>query len=246
MLHNIDLDSLNALKERDPEAAVIIDTLIANHTEILASISHEVRNPLALVYSSLQIIAQKHPEAKDFQFWEPALDSLEYMKSLLEELSAFSNGARLNRKYMNLSPYLVEIVNGYSVAIERQPTIKLDYDIPSELPLMYIDKVKFREVMLNLLRNAQDSLLGRGSVFVSVKVEDEDLVIAIIDDGYGMSDKQFGDAFKMFKTYKNKGTGLGLPLSRRIVEAHGGTLTATTELYKGSVFTIRIPIQQDS
>lgn len=243
MLHNIDLETLAALKDRDPEAAQIIDTMLENHQQIVSSISHEIRNPLTLVYSSLQLIASKYPESQGFKFWDTTIETVEFMKLLLEELSSFNNGETLNCVEINTSLFLRKISLSYALALEKNP-IEISSNISNQLPPIIGDKIKLREVLLNLLRNAQDAVSSNGKIMIAAQVDEStnQMIITVEDNGYGMDPCQLEDIFEMFKTYKSDGTGLGLPISRRIIEAHGGTLTAESEFGKGSIFTIRLPI----
>ncbi len=84
MLQDIDIHELSLIKERDPEIGAIIDTLLANHKRIISTISHEIRNPLTLVYSSLQLIQSQNPEVRNLKFWDSTIDEILFMKQLLE------------------------------------------------------------------------------------------------------------------------------------------------------------------
>ncbi len=244
MLHNIDQNSLNAVKARDPEAAQIIDTLIANHIEIVSTISHEIRNPLTLAYSSLQLIASKYPEARKFKYWDTTVEAVELMKVLLEQLSTFNNSTRLDCTPINLSLMLRSTALTHTISLYKQ-SIDFQVDVPYGLPQINVDRIKFQQVLLNLIRNAYEAMGKDGTISIGTKVHNNQLEISITDNGIGMSAHTLETAFDLFKTRKPNGTGLGLPISRRIIEAHGGTLTATSSFGEGSTFTILLPIYED-
>ena len=93
MLRNIDTHKMNILMEQNEEARQIINQLLENHQTIVSSISHEIRNPLALISSSLQLVETRHPNVKDFYGWKQAMEDIDFMRQLLDELSLFNNGS---------------------------------------------------------------------------------------------------------------------------------------------------------
>ena len=110
------------------------------------------------------------------------------------------------------------------------------------------DKIKFEEVILNLLQNAKDAVSektftdSKGSIFLCAEKISDSIVISCTDNGCGISDDIVNTIFDPFVTYKTNGTGLGLALSKKIIEAHGGTLIVTSSDETGTVFTITLPV----
>ncbi|MFI3172032.1 MAG: HAMP domain-containing sensor histidine kinase [Eubacteriales bacterium] len=248
MLRNIDPDLLVALRERDPQASELIDTLLDNHKQIISTISHEIRNPLSLVYSSLQMISDKYPETKNFKFWDATIEDVEFMKQLLEELSSFNNSNVLNCTSFDSTTFFRKVILSYAISVEESD-IELISDIPSDLPPIYGDTNKLREVFLNLLRNASDAVGLAGTISFSVDFDyttpTPHLIITTTDSGCGIPTEYLTSIFEMFKTYKQGGTGLGLAISKNIIEAHGGSISVMSELGKGTTFVISLPIQQN-
>lgn len=95
MLSHIDICRMNRLMEHNPEAKNIIEQLLQNHQTIVSLISHEIRNPLTLISSSLQLMEQTHPEVRDFSNWDQTMQDLNFLCQLLSELSAYNNGSTL-------------------------------------------------------------------------------------------------------------------------------------------------------
>lgn len=241
MLQNIDTETLARVRANDPEAASIIDTLLDNHRQILSTVSHEIRNPLTLVYSKLQMIQAKYPEVHDFKFWDSTYEDVEFMKALLEELSSLNNGGSLRIESIDTTSFLRSIALSFAISIEDTP-IEFTSHIPNNLPTLLGDKTKLQQVLLNIMKNAKESLSETGNIYFSIFLETSKLIIIIKDTGCGISPQHIDSIFDMFKTYKQGGTGLGLALSKKIVEAHQGTIVVDSTLDKGTEFTISLPL----
>lgn len=104
------------------------------------------------------------------------------------------------------------------------------------------DRTKLKEVFLNILRNAAESIDGSGSIRLEAFVQNHNITVQIEDSGCGISEEQQNQIFQPFVTYKSNGTGLGLAIVRRVIDAHEGQITVTSTVGKGTVFTILLPI----
>ena len=125
---------------------------------------------------------------------------------------------------------------------EKNDAVKFTSSIPSTLGNFTGDKIKLEEVFLNLLRNAHDAIGDEGRIQLLASRQKDKLTIAISDNGCGIPEQHLKSIFEPFKTYKPGGTGLGLSLSKRIIEAHNGTLTVSSTEGLGSTFSVVLPI----
>lgn len=242
MLHNIDTQKLHTLMEQNEDAKQIITQLLENHHSLTSTISHEIRNPLTLISSSLQLIQSQHPEVKQFYGWEQAMEDVEFMRHLLEELSSYNNAGHLKRSAFSLERFLKQIAISFAISLEEQNEgIEFSSLIPSDLGDFSGDRLKLEEVILNLLRNAKDAISDRGSIRLEARHFAEQIQISITDTGCGIPAEHLESIFEPFQTYKPGGTGLGLALSRQIITAHNGTLSVDTKEGVGSTFTITLP-----
>ncbi len=190
----------------------------------LSKLSHELRNPLTLINSELQLMASSHPEIAAYDGWDDIMDSLEYVKELLNELSDYNNSGKLTLRPTDLYPFLRTILASVRSTLDYLG-IALKTDIPSQLPTIPLDPVKMRQALLNLLRNAQESISHpQGEIRVQAQVLEEGICITIQDNGCGITVSQMQDIFTPFTTFKAGGTGLGLPITQQIIKAHGGSL----------------------
>lgn len=243
MLHNININKMNQLMEENETAKQIISQLLENHHTAISTIAHEIRNPLTLVSSSLQVMQIQHPEVKEFPHWKQTLDDVEFMRQLLEELSTFNNGNTLHYSVFSIEKLLKNIAVSFAISLEeRNGSVKLTSSIPSTLGDMTGDKIKLEEVFFNLLNNARDAVGTDGNITLTSSRQNDTLTILIKDDGCGIPAEHLDSIFEPFKTYKAGGTGLGLALSKRIIESHNGKISVSSQPGKGSTFTIKLPI----
>lgn len=105
MLTNININKMNQLTSENETAKQIVSQLLENHQTIVSMISHEIRNPLTLVSSALQIIEIQHPEVINFHGWSQAIEDIEFMCNLLNELSDFNNGSTLHHSVFSLENF---------------------------------------------------------------------------------------------------------------------------------------------
>ena len=203
----------------------------------LSRISHEIRNPVTLINSSMQLMEAEHPEVANFDLWADMKKDMLFLRKLLDELSGYNNGERIHPEPLPLFPILSEIASNARF-LSPDPEIAFTARLEENLPEINGDPVKLRQAVTNLLRNAFES--GASEVILSCCSEKEEAIIRITDNGSGISPEIQGEIFTPFVTYKKDGTGLGLPLVQRISKAHGGTLTYSSGK-DGTTFTLRLP-----
>lgn len=212
---------------------------------MLSKFSHEIRNPLTTLYSTLQLIEMQHPEVKDFKHWSSLNYDIEYINQLLDELSNFAKSEKLNLTNIEMRPFLEHLSLSFAASI-AQSEIEYTSEIDPYISKITVDKTKLQEVFLNLLKNAYDASLPNGKIFFTAHMVDESLVIKVQDTGCGITKEQLPTIFKPFVTYKKNGTGLGLAICDHIIKAHGGTISVESEPNVGTTFTITLQTEGTS
>ena len=230
MLTNIDINKMNHLLETNEDARQIITQLLKNHQEAVSLISHEIRNPLTLISSSLQIMELEHPEVKEFFNWKQTMDDVDFMCSLLNELSDYNNGNTLHLSVFSIEQLLKNIAVSFAISLESEQSvypIEFTSRIMPDMGSFTGDKIKLEEVILNLLRNAKDAVMEQSYRKIRLTADriDDRIVIRCKDNGCGIPEDLQKTIFEPFITHKPGGTGLGLAVSKRIIEAHKGTLS---------------------
>ena len=215
-----------------------VDKLKNEFHYTLSKFSHEIRNPITLINSGLQMIASAHPEVQEYKQWDDVMDNLDYVKDLLDELSAFNNANRITPKSTNTCAYLKTILSSVKPTLDYLE-ITLESDIPDSLPVMMLDQIKIRQMLLNLLKNAWEAVpVPGGKISVSACPKNSGIAISIQDNGCGISPEHQTTIFQPFFTTKESGTGLGLPVVKQIVEAHNGSISVESSPDHGTIFHI--------
>jgi two-component system, NtrC family, sensor kinase len=214
---------------------------LATLGEMAAGLAHEIRNPLAGIAGVMEIVGRDLPANS------PATEVLgEVRHEVLHINRIVSELLEIARP----KPPVYQLGNLVAVAehatlfardqaAARKVTMEVVKDEP--LPELEFDSGQIHQVLLNLLLNAVQACTEGGSVRVEFVSEEKTVTVSVSDTGKGIPPAVLPNIFRPFFTTKGDGTGLGLSLARRIVEDHGGRLEATSELGKGSRFTLSLP-----
>ena len=220
--------------------------------EFISHLNHELRSPIAAVIGFARMLKEEiYGSLNDKQ--------MQYIKAIamtgehaLDLINDYLDLAKINADQENLEPenLAVEDICRASLAIveekARQKGLKLNLNIDREVDFCRADKLRLKQILVNLLSNAV-KFTQSGSVTLQVTPQEEYLQLAVIDTGIGISpanQKKLFQPFQQIKTsiHRNeKGTGLGLALSRKLAILHGGDITLTSTEGKGSCFTLYIP-----
>lgn len=243
MFTQADYDKLKQIMEESPEKKDLLARLLESHKMEISSLSHEIRNPLTAVYSTLQLIESSHPEVLGFRHWDPLRRDVEYMSQLIADLSLYNNCERVRREQIHTEDFLKETALSFAISVSGAG-IEFTSRIEPGLPPVCGDCVKLRQALLDLLGNAKDAAGGNPDPKISLyaSAQNGSVSINITDNGCGIEPAIIERIFDPFATYKKNGTGLGLPIARRIAAAHRGSLTVTSELGRGATFTLTLPI----
>lgn len=208
---------------------------------MLSTISHEIRNPLALIFSEMQMLSDLEPQLNFNEHWDNIMENLNYIRELLDELSRYQNAGHISLVQTDLTLCLDRITSSFRPALDYLG-ISFEADIPRDLPQIRLDQTKIRQALFNLLRNAQESIRhSHGRILFSASAVSGGVQITVSDNGCGMTEEQLANAFRPFVTYKPEGTGLGLAVTRQIIEAHQGSITVESTPKEGTVFHIFLP-----
>ena len=141
MLSSTDHDKLQQIIQEHPETEELFNRIFKSHQMDISTISHEIRNPLTLVYSTLQLIESQHPEVLEFAHWSELHQDIEYMKLLLEDLSSYNNGERLDLVPLSTGSFFRRIALSFASSI-IDTDIEFTSYIPEDLPVLSADSVK--------------------------------------------------------------------------------------------------------
>lgn len=211
----------------------------------LSKLSHEIRNPLTLISSELQMMSASHPEIISYREWDNIMENMDYIRELLNRISQYQSAERISPIKTDATTWFLNIIHTFRPALDYLG-ISLETDIPESLPCLFLDQVKMRQAFLNLIQNAQESIQhSHGVIRFSVSAATDMICITLSDNGCGMTSRQLQNIFQPFVTYKSGGTGLGLAVTRQIIEAHHGTISVQSVPGHGTSFRITLPVSTE-
>jgi PAS domain S-box-containing protein len=219
--------------------------------ELAAGLAHEIKNPLAGIKGSIQVLVETTDIAEeDRSLILKAIDEIKRIETLLKSLLNFAKPPKLQLMPTDINDLLDKAIalslKHPSLAPGGSKTIKVLKDFDPDLYEIMADPMQLQQVFLNLMFNAIEAMPQGGALAIKTLLDDTDnmLNIAISDSGKGMDPRILDQIFQPFFTTKRKGSGLGLSICQRLVDQHGGSLSAESAPGKGTVFTLLIPIRK--
>jgi PAS domain S-box-containing protein len=209
--------------------------------ETAAMVGHDLRNPLQGISGAAYVLKQKlgsNGDAESAEMFSLIDTGLKYADNIVKELLDYSK--EIHVELSETTPNVVIEAALRQVKIPENITIR---NLTQNTPRLLIDAAKMQRVFVNLVNNAIDAMPKGGELSITNTESNEILEFRFADTGEGISDDAMANLWKPFKTTKSTGMGLGLAISKRIVEAHGGFIQAESILGEGSTFTVKLPIR---
>ncbi len=205
--------------------------------EMAAGLAHEIKNPLAGIKVSLEVLADELPLSnEDQELFSQIINETFRVEKLLKGLLNYARPAKLNCTRFDLHKLLDNAVKSSSLAkkVNDRNSIEFIKNYPTEALPIEADSAQLQQVFLNIFLNAIEAMPEGGEIEISSTVIDNEKVqITISDNGPGIQETRISDIFLPFNTRKNKGTGLGLAICKRIAEDHNGTIEAANRSPEG-------------
>ncbi|MGC8639247.1 MAG: sensor histidine kinase [Isosphaeraceae bacterium] len=225
---------------RTSQARVIQQEKMAAFGLLAAGIAHEVGNPLAALSSLVQMLKRRGPDPYTSEKLDLAGRQLHRIERTIRELVDFSRPASRSVTRTRIGEVVDEAL-GIAKYYQRTKERTISTEVSPNLPPVLVVRDHLTQVVLNLVLNAIDATDDQGHIHLQGRVDGPWVVLSIQDDGRGISLADRCRLFQPFFTTKPHGTGLGLFVSRQILEEFSGTLTFRSEEGAGSTFTIQLP-----
>jgi len=214
---------------------------------LTAGLAHEIRNPLVAIRTFTQLLPERYLD-QEFRevFQSLALKEVDRICGLVNDLLNFARPSTPNVSAQDVN----EIVDAIARILEteaKDKDVKIEIHLGSALPKIFIDKEQIKQVCMNLILNAIQSIEGPGTVEISTRLFGENgskrfAQIEIRDTGVGIPEKDIENIFNPFFTTKKDGSGLGLSISHQIVKEHGGYIVVESQVGRGTSFFVRLPV----
>ena len=213
--------------------------------ETAAMVGHDLRNPLQVIFNFLYLLKNKLGSSPVPSGQKETLEKLidviseqaYYMDKIVSDLQDFARPITV--EFVQTS--LQKLVNEVLCTTQIQGNIETSVEVSEDFPMVTLDPALMKRVFANLFSNAVQAMPDGGKLTVSALQEKDNITITVSDTGVGISKENMRKIFTPLFTTKARGQGFGLAVCKRLVEAHGGTISIESEVGKGSAFTISLP-----
>jgi len=210
--------------------------------ELAAGIAHEIRNPMTALKGFIQLLQNSMIEDQYAMYFDVITSELKRIESIITEFLVLAKPQAISYQRKNATVIMKETLDLLSAQASLE-NVQFITSIEEGLPDIYCEPNQLKQVFINILKNAIEVMPKGGTVSVGLeKIEGEQVLISIRDEGTGIPEDKLKKLGEPFYTTKERGTGLGLMVSYKIVEEHKGTIEVSSELGKGTTFHIKLPI----
>lgn len=208
---------------------------------VVAEISHEIKNPLMMIGGFANQLFRNTHEEKEKKKLKVILDEVNRLQSLLASIKEYYSPPPSVKERIDILRMLKDIYSLIKAECSERG-IELNIDTVDNELYVLGNEEKLRQVIINILRNGMDAMENGGKLYIALQLSKNNIEIRIRDTGRGIPEKIQDRIFTPFFTTKSYGSGLGLGISKKIIEDHNGSLSFETEQGKGTTFIIRLPL----
>jgi two-component system nitrogen regulation sensor histidine kinase NtrY len=236
--------SLGMLVVFDDLTDIIKAQKVITWQEVARRLAHEIKNPLTPIKLSTERLIKKWQQ-KDADFddvfersTKTIISEVESLRGLVDVFSRYGRMPEANKTTANLA----ELIDAATSLYKGFKDIQIKVDIQKDMPLVNIDTEQFKRALINIIDNAVKAMNNEGTVDISVKINENNVIIDIADTGPGIEDEEKEKLFIPYFSRRKDGTGLGLAIANKIVNDHGGRILVKDNKPQGSIFSVEIPI----
>jgi len=229
---------------RESQKRLLKAERLATMGELARMVGHDLRNPLTGIAGATYYLKSKLGDRishKSREMLHLIERDIEYSNKIINDLLEYSGEIQLDIKTISLKQIFME-----ALALVKIPTNISVTDLIDERQRLEVDPDKMKRVFVNLIKNSIHAMPSGGKLQIQSRESNGKLSIKFTDTGIGISGKAIGKIWTPLFTTKAKGMGLGLSICKRLVEVHGGVISAKSIIGKGTTITIEIPVRSDS
>jgi len=212
--------------------------------ELASSIAHEIKNPLISIQGFARRIGATKDRDKVEKYAEFIEQEADRLSQVLTKLLGFSRMDEPKKDLLDMNEIVDDTVMFMEHHLTRFKSVEISVEKKPDLPMVYVDKIHVQQTVVNIIMNAAQAMPEGGRIRIKTGLNDQYVFIAISDTGVGIKEENLDRIFEPFFTTKEKeqGTGLGLSLCKRLIEANAGKIEVESKIGQGTTFTIMIPI----
>jgi two-component system, NtrC family, sensor histidine kinase HydH len=218
----------------------------AEISQLAGGLAHEIRNPLSTLSLNLDLLLEdfQNPETprdrRVLQRLERLRPEVQRLHGILESFLRFARVQELKLEPTDLNTIIDEMRDFYEPHASTKGIV-VRTKFAHDLPPVHLDRELFKQAVLNLVLNAEHAMPEGGELILTTRRQGRWNRLDVVDTGVGMTEEVRSRIFDAFFSTRAGGSGLGLPTTRKIIEAHGGAIDVQSDLGKGSQFSVRLP-----
>ena len=209
----------------------------------VARVSHEIKNPLMVIGGFARQVARKiQGDERSVEKLNLIVEEVQRLEKLLTEVRDFTRVREPAMQEENINRVVQKVVELMEPALIAAG-VKIELQLEPDPGLGRFDADQIKQVLINLIKNAVEAMPQGGMITIRTRGERRGILVEVKDTGQGITQEHLNEIFNPFFTTKEKGTGLGLAVSLKILNDHNGELLVSSQVGEGSVFTVRLPRQ---
>lgn len=234
----------NITEKREMEEQLRKSDTLTVVGELAAGIAHEIRNPMTALKGFIQLLQSSIKDGQYAMYFDVITSELKRIESIITEFLVLAKPQAISYQQKSVVKIMQDTLDLLSAQAALE-NVQFASFYEENLPEVYCEQNQLKQVFINILKNAIEVMPKGGTVSVILQqVENNILLISIKDEGTGIPEDKIKKLGEPFYTTKERGTGLGLMVSYKIVEEHNGTIEVESELGKGTTFYIKLPIER--
>ena len=214
--------------------------------ELAGSLAHEIKNPLSVIHMNTDLLCEELEES-EWPGKRRAISKVDMirqqchrMENLLRDFLRFARMQDMELSVGSLNDQIIVVLNLFQPQADKK-NIHLDKLLDPNLPNIRLNSSALQAALINLVKNAIEAMPDGGELYVQTYITPKGVAMDMIDTGCGMDETTAMRMFEPFYSTKPEGSGLGLPTTRKIIEAHGGRISVQSEVGRGTKFVIEFP-----
>jgi signal transduction histidine kinase len=234
--------------QRELERRLYRSEELAAIGELSAGIAHEIRNPLVAIKTSVNLL-QDEPDLSEegHQLLEVVAEETDQMAAIIEDFLQFARPKPPTFEDVDINQVLRDVVKRYK-EVDQAKQVQWVEKLDDHMPVLRLDRYQIQQVITNLILNGLDAIGDEGRLEIGSCQEqgpDSEKMahFFITDDGAGIAPDSVNKIFQPFYSTKEKGTGMGLAICRRIVDQHGGEIQVNSRVDQGTRFSVILPVK---
>lgn len=215
--------------------------------ELAGSLAHEIKNPLSVIHMNVDLLSEELVDLdpsirrRAFAKIDIVREQCERMEALLRDFLRFATLRDIDLSPGDLNEQIDRVLRAYQAQADAS-RIEIKRYLDPDLPAIMLHSDSLQAALMNLVKNALEAMSDGGQLMARTYATRTGVALDLIDTGVGMDDNTAMYMFEPFYSTKNGGSGLGLPTTRKIIDAHGGRISVQSEVGRGTKFVLTFPV----